>query len=410
MLEHYFKYPGVLRRLRGGGLGNDLDRIAAYLFDNSYQRASAKVYLSRLGRFSKFVLRSDPGRPISQSLIDSFVAEHTTKASRIGARTAVALTRRIVPERFELRPEVHDPHAILLGSYSDYLHEVRGLEAKTREGQLLAARRMLGWWDRHHAGEPLSTMTGEHVLALVSHLISQSVNDNTRAGTGSYVRRFLGFLRWADLNGRDLARIVPRTPSYRLAHLPRQLAWEDVRSAIDAIDGTTPTGSRDRAILLLLATTGIRNKELRSLTLEDIRWRDAEVRIRRTKGKRDRTVPLMQEAGEALADYILRARRDCDSRRVFLMYRPPVRPIDASTIISRIVGSALRRADVSPGGPVGAHLIRHSLATRLVSQRTPINEVADLLGHRSMDTTAIYVKVAVPQLAEVALPFPGGTQ
>jgi integrase/recombinase XerD len=147
MLEHYFKYPGVLRRLRRGGLGNDLDRIAAYLFDNSYQQASAKVYLSRSGRFSDFVLGSDPGRQISQSVIDSFVAEHTTKASRVGARTAVALTRRIVPERFERRPEVHDPHALLLGSYSDYLREVRGLEAKTREGQLLAARRMLGWWD-----------------------------------------------------------------------------------------------------------------------------------------------------------------------------------------------------------------------------------------------------------------------
>jgi len=219
-------------------------------------------------------------------------------------------------------------------------------------------------------------MTGEHVLALVGHLMSRSAKDNTRAATGSYVRRFLKFLRWADLNGSDLARIVPRTPSYRLAHLPRQLAWEDVRRAIDAVDATTPTGSRDRAILLLLATTGVRNKELRSLVLEDIRWRDAEVRIRRTKGRRDRTVPLMQEAGEALADYVLRARPDCVSRRVFLVHLPPVRPIDTSAIISRIVRSALRRADVSLDGPVGAHLIRHSwqpasLASGRRSMRSP---------------------------------------
>lgn len=408
MLEHYFKYPRVLRRLRGGGLGDELDRIAAYLFDNGYRRASAKIYLSRLGRFSGFVSRAARGRPISQSVIDTFVAECTTEAARTAARTAVALARRIVPERFESRCDVHDPHASLLESYSDYLREVSGLEARTREGQRLVARRMLGWWDRHHAGEPLSALTGEHVLALVQHLMSQSAKDNTRAATGSYMRRFLRFLRWADLNGSDLAQIVPRTPSYRLAHLPRQVAWEDVRRAIDAVDATSPTGSRDRAILLLLATTGVRNKELRSLVFEDIRWRDAEVRIRRTKGRRDRSVPLMQEAGEALADYILRARPDCVSRRVFLVHLPPVRPIDTSTIISRIVRSALRRAGVSPEGAVGAHLIRHSLATRLVSRRTPINEVADLLGHRSIDTTAIYVKVALPQLAEVALPFPGG--
>jgi site-specific recombinase XerD len=385
MLERYFKYPRVLHRLRGGGLGDELDCIATYLFENGYRHASAKIYLGRLGRFGGVVSRA---KPITQVMIDGFVAGCPTEASRIAARTAIALARRIVPHRFEIRHREPDPHEPLLTGYSNYLREVRGLAVKTREGQVLAARRMLAWWDRHHASEPLSAMTGIHVLA-------------------SYMRRFLRFLHWANLNDLDLARFVPRTPCYRLAHLPRQLGWEDIRKAIDAIDPATPTGSRDRAILLLLATTGIRNKELRSLVLEDIRWRDAQVRIRRTKARRDRSVPLTQEAGKALADYVLRARPDCRSRRVFLVHLPPVRPIDGSTNISRIVRSALQRAGIVLNGPIGAHLIRHSLATHLVNRRRPINEIADLLGHRSIDTTAIYVKVAVSQLAEVALPFPG---
>lgn len=408
MLEHYFKYPRVLRRLRGGGLGDELDRIAAYLFENGYRHASAKIYLSRLGRFSGFVSQAARHKPITRAVIDRFVDERPTEASRVAARTAIAMAQRIVPERFEPRFSAPDPHGPLLASYSDYLLAVCGLEEKTREGQVLVARRLLGWWDRHHGGEPLSAMAGEHVLSLVDHLMSMSAKDNTRVGTGSYVRRFLRYLRWADLNDQNLARFVPRTPCYRLAHLPRRIEWEDVRRAIDAIDPATPTGRRDRAILLLLATTGIRNKELRSLVLEDIRWRDAQVLIRRTKGRRDRTVPLVQEAGEALADYVLRTRPDCSSRRVFLLHVPPVRPINDSSVISRIVRSALLRVGIALDGPTGAHLIRHSLATRLVRRRRPINEVADLLGHRSIDTTAIYVKVAVPQLAEVALPFPGG--
>jgi len=106
MLEHYFEYPRVLRRLRGGGLGDELDRIAAYLFDNGYRRASAKIYLSRLGRFSGFVSRAARGRPIPQSVIDSFVTERPTEASRVAAQTAVALARRIVPQRFEPRGEL----------------------------------------------------------------------------------------------------------------------------------------------------------------------------------------------------------------------------------------------------------------------------------------------------------------
>ena len=404
MLERYFKYPRVLHRLRGGGLGDELDCIATYLFENGYQRTSAKIYLGRLGRFGGVVSRA---KPITQALIDGFVAGCPTKTSRVAARTAIALARRIVPHRLEIcRHEPH-PHEALLTGYSSYLREVRGLAVKTREGQMLLARRLLAWWDRHHASEPLSAMTGIHVLALTGHLMGLSSMDNTRAATGSYMRRFLRFLHWANLNDLDLARFVPRTPCYRLAHLPRQLGWEDIRKAIDAIDPATPTGSRDRAILLLLATTGIRNKELRSLVLEDIRWRDAQVRIRRTKARRDRSVPLTQEAGKALADYVLRARPDCRSRRVFLVHLPPVRPIDCSTNISRIVRSALQRAGIVLNGPIGAHLIRHSLATHLVNRRRPINEIADLLGHRSIDTTAIYVKVAVSQLAEVALPFPG---
>ena len=409
MLEHYFRYPRVLRRLRGGGLGDELDRIAAYLFENGYRRAVGEDLSQRLGRFSGFVSRAARGK-LDQPGGDRRLCRGAcqTEASRIAARTAIALARRIVPQRFEVRRREPDPHEPLLTSYSDYLREVRGLEVKTREGQVLLARRLLAWWDRHHGGEPLSAMTGEHVLALVDNLMCLSTKDATRAATGSYVRRFLRFMHWADLHDQDLARFVPRTPCYRLAHLPRHLVWEDIRKAIDAIDPAMPTGCRDRAILLLLATTGIRNKELRSLVLEDIRWREAQVLIRRTKGRRDRSVPLMQEAGKALADYVLRARPDCRSRRAFLLHHPPVRPIDNSAIISRIVRSALQRVGVAPDGPTGAHLIRHSLATQLVNRRRPINEVADLLGHRSIDTTAIYVKVAVSQLAEVALPFPGG--
>jgi site-specific recombinase XerD len=190
--------------------------------------------------------------------------------------------------------------------------------------------------------------------------------------------------------------------------VPPRLAWEDVRRVIDAIDVTAPSGIRDRALLLLLATTGLRNKELRSLELQDIRWRAAEVLVRRTKARRDRIVPLLQEAGAALAEYVLHARPRINSQRVFLSYVPPVGPFRSSGAISRIVRSRLERSGIEVSRIAGAHLVRHSLATQLVRQRRPINEVADLLGHRSIDTTAIYVKVALPQLADVALPFPGG--
>jgi integrase len=190
--------------------------------------------------------------------------------------------------------------------------------------------------------------------------------------------------------------------------LPPRLSWTEVRRAIDAIGRATPIDVRDRAILLLLATTGIRNGELRALRLQDIDWRAGEVFIRHTKGKRDRVAPLIEETGTALADYILRARSKADSAHLFLSFKAPVGPLKQAAAVSRIVRKRLRYSGIELGRVAGAHLLRHSLATELVEQRRPINEIADLLGHRSINTTALYVKVATSQLADLALPFPGG--
>jgi site-specific recombinase XerD len=410
MLELYFKYPRVLRRLRDGELGGEMDRIAGYLWENSYKRGSAKVYLRRLGRFSDHLSHVACNTPIGQAVVDAFVDAYPTKAPRQAARTAIELARRVVPERFIIPCVEPDPHQPFLDAYLNHLRQVRGIAPKTCEELLLAARRILGWYDAHFPKHSLASLTGEQVLALVEHLLALSCNHQTRALLTSKLRMFLRYLQWSGLNDQDLARFVPHTPRYRLAHLPPRLAWADVRRAIETVDVTTPVGIRNRAILLLVATTGLRNKELRSLELHDIRWRSAEVIVRQTKSKRDRVVPLLQEAGEALADYVLHARPKSGSQRVFLQHLPPVRPIEGSSIISRIVRTALERADIVLPPVVGAHLIRHSLATQLVGQRRPINEIADLLGHRSIDTTAIYVKVALPQLADVALPFPGGAR
>jgi integrase/recombinase XerD len=411
MLELYFKYEGVLRRLRSGALGGEMDRIAAYFSEIGYKRASAKLYISRLARLSDFVNRNSWTAKIDQTIIDRFVQSLPTGSPRIAARTAIEHARRVAPERFSIPCHaIPEPNGPFLAAFLDHLRRVQGLEPKTCEGLLVTARRILVWYNDQVPDQPLAAMTGEHVLAVVEHLLSLSTNDYTRTSTTSYTRTFLRFLRWSDLNSQDLARFVPRTPCWRLAHLPPRLPWEDVSRTIGAIDVTRPSGVRDRALLLLLATTGLRNKELRSLELQDIHWRAAEVLVRRTKTGRDRLVPLLQEAGEALADYVLHARPKTDSQRVFLSYVPPVGPFKSSSPVSRIVRSRLERAGIKLSRVAGAHLVRHSLATQLVKQRRPINEVADLLGHRSIDTTAIYVKVALPQLADVALPFPGAAK
>lgn len=411
MLENYFKYRGVIARFRRDALGNEIDRIAAEFSKAGYKRDSAKLYLARIARFSAYAARIGCTKtsPIPHEVVDCYVRSRSTIEARWAAQVAIRHAARCCPERFVASPlqKKCDLDGPLHTAYLQHLRVIRGLQEKTCEGLLLTARRMLAWQKEHLPGEPLSELTAKHVLVMTRDLLAECRSDGTRSSTTAYMRSFLRYLHWEDLNAQDLAQFVPRTPCWRQAHLPPRLAWKDVRHAIDAIDTTTPSGIRDRAMMLLFATTGMRNRELRQLEVGDIRWRAGELVLRHTKGHRDRVVPLLGEPGAALAEYLLSERPRITDRRVFLSHVPPVRPFSCSGTVSRIVRTRLQRAGIQIRRG-GAHLLRHSLATRMVEQRRPIKEVADLLGHQNIDTTSIYVKVSLPQLADVALPFPGG--
>lgn len=409
MLELYFKYTGVIARFRSGALGNEIDRIAASLLNAGYKRDSAKLYLARIARFSTYATECGCRRsmPIPPRIVDHYLQARPTTAARWAAHAALCFAARCFPERFATEPPQEDLDRPLLTAYMQHLRVVRGLHPKTCEGLALTARRMLAWQREHLLGMPLAMLGAKHVLVMTRDLLSGCRTDSARSSTTSHMRSFLHYIYWASLNADDLAHFVPKTPCWRHAHLPSRLPWEDVRRAIDSIESTTPSGIRDRAIMLLLATTGMRNRELRELELDDIRWRNGELLLRHTKGRHDRVAPLLPETGEALAKYVLHARPPTAERRVFLSCVPPVRSFPHSSSISRIVRFRLERAGLH-AQRCGAHLLRHSLATRLVEKRRPIKEIADLLGHRNIDSTSFYVKVAVPQLADVPLPFPGG--
>ena len=126
MLEFYFKYPKVLKRLRSGTLGGEMDRIAAHLAEIGYKHASAKVYISQLGRFSEFTARYTRVGKINQNVINLFMRSLQAGSPRLAARTAIEHARRVVPERFSTPDAMPDPDAPLLVAYLDHLRRVRG--------------------------------------------------------------------------------------------------------------------------------------------------------------------------------------------------------------------------------------------------------------------------------------------
>ena len=175
---------------------------------------------------------------------------------------------------------------------------------------------------------------------------------------------------------------------------------------LDCSERNTAVGRRNYAILLLLARLGLRACEVVALNLEDIDWENARITIR-AKGGRWNQLPLPTDVGEALALYLRHARPSCPCRRVFIRDRAPRRGFAGSQAICPVVRRAIQRAGVESARK-GAHLFRHSLATSMIRQGASLDEIGELLRHRSPNTTAIYAKVDLPALRSLALPWPGG--
>jgi site-specific recombinase XerD len=171
---------------------------------------------------------------------------------------------------------------------------------------------------------------------------------------------------------------------------------------IDTCDRSSPDGTRDRAILLLVARLGLRSVEVARLTLDDVNWRAGEITVRGKARRHDR-LPLPWDVGEALGEYLKRGRPSAKTRHVFLALKAPRRPI-----LPAVVGQVTHRACDRAGlRPVGAHQLRHGFATELLRRGATLVEVSQLLRHQDLATTAIYAKVDLPRLRQVAQPWPG---
>lgn len=220
----------------------------------------------------------------------------------------------------------------------------------------------------------------------------------------SAVRMFLRFLVAQGLCDVLLVEAIPTIAHWRLASMPAYLSPADVERVVGAPDSTTPLGRRDRAILLLLARLGLRAGDVAGLRMGDIDWPAGMLHVA-GKGRRPGRLPLPQQVGDAVLDYLKAGRPPAITDHVFVGARAPHRALRHSSAISEIVNRAAERVGVVlPHG--GAHVLRHSLATALVRGGVPLPVVRGVLRHRSDEMIAYYAKVDVGALQRIARSWP----
>lgn len=219
----------------------------------------------------------------------------------------------------------------------------------------------------------------------------------------SSLRSFLRFVYLRGYVRHNLVEAVPIITTYQLGTVPRAVSWDLVKHILKAPDRRTALGLRDYAILLLVATYGVRRKQAVSLRFCDIRWKEGVIHFPAIKRSKSLCFPLEKKVAAALLAYIRRGRPAASFPQVFLIVHGKPRPFKSKTYGDSFQ-NWLKRAGIKLRG--GLHAIRHAFATRLMEQGTPIKTIADLLGHRSIRTTFIYTKVDLKRLRTLACEWP----
>lgn len=411
MLERYFTTGKTLKRLRNGPSGPYMDGFAAALERDGYSQASAIRYLRAAAHLGYFL--QEQGKALAD--IDSTTPETffrhlptchcpLSNAGRrnhhpyFGAKRYRGYLLQIGICHSRLISEVQNPEPPVVISFRQWLKKHRGAaEPTVKQYCCAAADTMIA------LGDDPSRWDAKGVRAYFLQRAG-------RCGAGTVEKLITSlriFLRYLSVQGQcqaDLDKAVPAFASWRLAKLPRYLAAEQVGRLIAACDGTSPQRRRDRAILLLLARLGLRAGDVARLRLADIEWQTGTLRVS-GKGRYQVRLPLPQEVGDAIIDYIECRPAARGSDHVFVRNIAPFRPFLRGDGVSNVVRRAMKRAGViSPAK--GAHVLRHTAATEMLRHGVPLDRIALVLRHRGIDTTAYYAKADVSSLKQIAQPWP----
>lgn len=292
----------------------------------------------------------------------------------------------------------------LIAAYRNHLWRTRGLRPRT----LASYEREVRLFLRATLGDdPISpaALSCADVMRFVASL-GERFSPGTIGTVCTALRSFFRFASAEGLCNQPLENAIPTVAHWRLSSVPRLLTEHQVELVLACLDGSTAYGLRDRAIILCLSSLGLRPGEVAGLRLDDIDWRAGTLALLTRKTRRGAVLPLPRAVGRAIVAYLEDGRPVTDARWVFVQHRSGRRGEPLShTAVSEVVARALRRAQVD--APMfGAYVFRHTTASRMVARGASLKEVADVLGHASLDTTTIYAKVDLPGLRAVALPWP----
>lgn len=406
--------PSLRAWLLEGPLSAQVPAYVARLRRGRYATHTCERNLNALAHFAHWLSMCHlSAHMLDEGCIDQFLRYHLPRCDCLGGalRTPNEAHAALVPLLEILRlegviarpPTATGPIADELRSYDAHMCDARGLAPGTRSGRLRIVERLLM---SKFAGRPV--VVGELRTDDIRQFIAEQLDVlGTTSNAITIASTLRAYLRYRATCGdavQPMLAIIASPAHWSMASLPRALKPEEVDRLLSSFTSAQPSPHRGYAVVRLALDLGLRGIEISRLQLADIDWRQGTITLKRTKSRRQDVLPLPTSTGRALEAYLRHERPKTSDAAVFVRrLAPHDEPIGVDAI-RRIVRDAFRRAGIPHGR---GHALRHTVACRIVNQGGSIKEVADVLRHRSLNTSMIYAKLDHGALSGVALPWPG---
>ena len=374
------------------------------------QRRALSNYRFQLRRFGR-VLEAENVKPTSLTLELADCFARQVPFDRKNAVRIPNLVRRFVLHLIDIgvaiAPTVSAAQSAkdqLLDDLERFLLGQRGLSLSS----VYHIRRYAVRFLDHRFGDtmPDPSLIRQHdIVAFLEHI--QKGKSLSMARTpASHLRCFFQYLFARGLTATNLSSAVPKLHRTYNTRLPRYLPPAEIETILEWVRRESSYGQRDHAMFMLMARLGLRVPEVMAIEIDDIDWRAGELLVR-GKGKQHDRLPLPEDVGAAISAYLRDARPATVTRVLFVRSYAPYLWFKDSRIISKILARACAALEIEmPARYLGSHVLRHSLATRMVRSGVALHEVGDVLRHKSRATTMIYAKLDIANLRSLAQPWP----
>lgn len=294
-------------------------------------------------------------------------------------------------------------HPVVKKAFDGFIQSRRcyGISEKTLRSNELYLSRFSEYLAKQKLSD-ISELNTDHILGFVNTLAGTTTA--TAYCTTCSLRVLFRYLYEEKILEKDFSYVVPRIKIDKTSRIPSAYSKEEVKKLLDSVDRGNPKGKRDYAILLLASRLGMRAGDICGLSFENLKWECNEIELTQEKTQEKILLPLLPEVGSAIIDYLKYGRPITESTSIFVRHTCPIRPLTAPTLHS-IVTQYLRLAGIKvpDGKKHGPHALRHSLASALLEENTPLPIISEVLGHTTTETTFIYLKIDVNHLRRCAL-------